>query len=83
MALGGIEDILMGVGVLGLLGGIRVYWEAGRECRYSGTRRRKGGIRGHWEIPRGCSRCWGHFGGIRRFRVCQGCIGGLAGTVGT
>ena len=28
--------------------GVRVYWEAARECRYSGARRGIGGQRGHW-----------------------------------
>ena len=34
-------------GCQGCIGGVRVYWGDGRECRYSGARRGIGGIRGH------------------------------------
>ena len=27
-----------------------MYWEASRECRYSGARSGIGGIRGHWGL---------------------------------
>ena len=43
-------------------GGIRECWGvrgvgAGRECRYSGTRKGIGNIRGHWGSPRGVGGC--------------------------
>ena len=34
-------------GASGCVGGVRVYWGAGRDCRYSGDRRCIGGLRGH------------------------------------
>ena len=54
-------------GVLGPLGGVRGVLGAGRECRYSGTRRSIGGIRGIRVAHRGV-------GAIRGVRVweCQG-----------
>ena len=53
-----------------------VYWVSGMKCRYSGARRSISGIRGHWGTPRGV-------GCQEAIRGCQGCIGGLAESVGT
>ena len=39
-----------------VMGESGVYWGAGRECRYSGTRR---GI-GHWGLLGGVGVLWGH-----------------------
>ena len=52
-----------------------VYWEAGRECRYSEPRRGIGGIRGHWGAPR----CVGAVRGVGDVGV----YWELAGSVGT
>ena len=53
-----------------------VYWEASRECRYSGTRRGIGGKRMHWGAPRDVGGVGAVRGDIRRCRGCIGCIGG-------
>ena len=45
--LGAISEALAGIRGCS---GVRGVLEAGRECRYSGTRRGLGSIRGHWGL---------------------------------
>ena len=58
---------------MGTPGGVRGVLGTGRECRYSGARRSIGSLR---DIG-------GLLGGVGAIRWCQGCIRGLAGSVGT
>ena len=57
-----------------------MYWGASRECRYSDVRKGIGSITGYWRSPRGI----GVLGTVKRHQMgVRGCIGGLAGSVGT
>ena len=60
------------MGVTEGVGGVWSVLGAGRDCRYSGTRRSIGASRGIG-APRGCR------GIFRCIRGCQGCIGGSQG----
>ena len=60
------------LGRVGGVGGSRVYWGAGRECRYSGARRVYVAIRESWGYKGGVGSVRGLF---RLCRGCQGCIG--------
>ena len=46
-----------------------VYWRAGRECRYSGSRKGIGSIMGHWGLLGGI----GGVGAIRGHHGSRGC----------
>ena len=79
--IGGIRDIgaPRGVGGCQGCGSVRGVLGAGSKCRYSGARRSRGGIWVHLGFLGGVG-FWEPLGGVRGY---QGCIGGLARSVGT